>query len=61
MIGKPIVMMKLKHAFHGMTLNAMGRLYGVERKRREGNMSYEWRILKYGSTHLPKTERSKNT
>ena len=47
----------LKHAFHGMTLNSMGKLYGVKRIQGESNSSYERRLLNHAKENPPKIER----
>ena len=39
-------MRNLKEAMHGMTLNAIGPIYGVNREKGESNREFERRILK---------------
>ena len=43
----------LKRALHGMTLNHIGKLYGVRRKNGEDNRRYERRILKVAKAKAP--------
>ena len=40
----------LKDAMHGMTLNTIGPIYGVDRRPGEPNRIYEFRILKAAAT-----------
>ena len=47
----------LKSAMHGMTLNTIGRLYGLERQKNEDNRKYEKRILKVASVKAPEFSR----
>jgi len=43
----------LKSAMHGMTLNTIGKLYGVQREKGEDNRHYERRILKVACQRGP--------
>lgn len=40
----------LKDAMHGLTLNTIGPIYGVDRRPGESNRLYEFRILKTAAT-----------
>ena len=44
---------KFKRAFYGLTLNAVGPLYGVRRIKGESHRKYEWRILKVACRRGP--------
>ena len=43
----------IKRALHGMTLNYIGKLYGVRRENGEDNRRYERRILKVAKAKAP--------
>lgn len=43
----------LKRALHGMTLNHIGKLYGVRRENGEDNRRFERRILKVAQAKAP--------
>jgi len=44
---------KFKRAFYGLTLNSIGPLYGVRRKKGETHRAYERRILKVACRRGP--------
>lgn len=44
---------KFRRAFYGLTLNAVGPLYGVKRIKGESHRRYEWRILKVACRRGP--------
>ena len=44
---------KFKRAFYGLTLNAIGPLYGVQRIKGEPHRKYERRILKVACRRGP--------
>ena len=45
---------KLKMAFHGFTLNSMGKLYDMPREKGEKDRHYEHRLLRKASKTAPK-------
>lgn len=51
----------LKRAAYGMTLNHIGKLYGVPREKNEGNIHYENRLFRVAVRRGPEIDTKKKS